>query len=231
MFAESISISAAFVAGLLSFFSPCILPLIPAYFIFITGYSLNELTEGDPSKLRAKVVGSTVMFVLGFSIVFILFGAAASMLGGLVNQYQDVLRVVGGAVIIVLGLHISGVFRIRFLDVEKRMHLSQKPVHALGTVVVGMAFGAGWSPCVGPLLGSILALAAGQETVWQGMLLLAIYSLGLAIPFLVLSMFVHLVLAFVRRGTKVIRYVNITAGILMIIVGVLLIADQLRFVG
>jgi cytochrome c-type biogenesis protein len=231
LFAESISISAAFVAGLLSFFSPCILPLIPAYFTFITGYSLNELTEGDPSQLRAKVVGSTVMFVLGFSLVFILFGASASMLGGLVNRYQDVLRIIGGAVIIVLGLHISGVFRIRFLDVEKRMHLSQKPVHALGTLVVGMAFGAGWSPCVGPLLGSILALAASQGTVGQGMLLLAIYSLGLAIPFLVLSLFAHLVLAFVKRGTKVIRYVNITAGILMVIVGVLLIADQLRIVG
>jgi cytochrome c-type biogenesis protein len=231
LFAESISISAAFVAGLLSFFSPCILPLIPAYFTFITGYSLNELTEGDPSQLRAKVVGSTAMFVLGFSLVFILFGASASMLGGLVNRYQDVLRIIGGAVIIVLGLHISGVFRIRFLDVEKRMHLSQKPVHALGTLVVGMAFGAGWSPCVGPLLGSILALAASQGTVGQGMLLLAIYSLGLAIPFLVLSLFAHLVLAFVKRGTKVIRYVNITAGILMVIVGVLLIADQLRIVG
>ena len=221
----------AFIGGLISFFSPCILPLIPAYFIFITGYSLNELTEGDPSRLRAKVVGSTVMFVLGFSIVFILLGAAASMLGGLIIRHQDILRVVGGVVIIILGLHISGLFRIRFLDVDKRVHLTQKPVHALGTVVVGMAFGAGWSPCVGPILGSILALAAGQGTAGQGALLLAVYSLGLAIPFLVLSFFVHFVLAFVRRGTKVIRYVNITAGALLIIVGILLITNQLRIVG
>ena len=231
MFTESVSFSVAFIGGLISFFSPCILPLIPAYFIFITGYSLNELTEGDPSRLRAKVVGSTVMFVLGFSIVFILLGAAASMLGGLIIRHQDILRVVGGVVIIILGLHISGLFRIRFLDVDKRVHLTQKPVHALGTVVVGMAFGAGWSPCVGPILGSILALAAGQGTAGQGALLLAVYSLGLAIPFLVLSFFVHFVLAFVRRGTKVIRYVNITAGALLIIVGILLITNQLRIVG
>ena len=153
------------------------------------------------------------------------------MLGGLVTRHQDVLRVVGGVVIIILGVHISGLFRIRFLDVEKRVHLTQKPVHALGTVVVGMAFGAGWSPCVGPILGSILALAAGQGTAGQGALLLAVYSLGLAIPFLVLSFFVHLVLAFVKRGAKVIRYINITAGALLIIVGILLITNQLRIVG
>ncbi|MEW6266703.1 MAG: cytochrome c biogenesis protein CcdA [Thermodesulfobacteriota bacterium] len=230
MFVQSVSYSAAFIAGLLSFFSPCIVPLVPAYFTFLTGFSLEELTSAEPGRIRGKVVLSTLAFVLGFSIIFILLGASASILGGLAIQYKGPLRVLGGAVIIVLGLHLSGLFRLKFLDVEKRLHLNKKPVHFLGTLLVGMAFAAGWTPCIGPLLGSILAVAAGQDTVGQGVILLAIYSAGLAIPFLIVSLFVHLVLAFVRRGVKYLKYVNAVAGMLLVGLGVLLIADKLRII-
>jgi cytochrome c-type biogenesis protein len=230
MFGQSVSYSAAFAAGLLSFFSPCILPLVPAYFTFITGYSLEDLTEGDPKKIRGRVVLSTLAFVLGFSVIFILLGATASLAGSLMYRYQDALRIAGGVVVIVFGVHVSGLLRLKFLDVEKRLHLNKKPVHALGTFLVGMAFGAGWSPCVGPLLGGILALAATSQTLGQGMVLLTIYSAGVAIPFLLVSAFIHLVLAFVRRANRYLRYVNAAAGLLMVILGLLLVLDQLRIV-
>ena len=228
MFAESVSFSAAFVAGLLSFVSPCILPLVPAYFTFITGYSLEELTEGDSASMRTKVIFSTAAFVVGFSLVFILLGATASLVGALFTKYQDTIRIVGGLVIILLGIHVSGLWRLKFLDFEKRLHLHRKPVHFLGTVVIGMAFGAGWSPCVGPFLGSILTIAAGQETVGQGMWLLAVYSAGLAIPFMVISVFIHFILTLVRRGTRILKYVNVVAGALLVLVGILLVADKLN---
>jgi cytochrome c-type biogenesis protein len=230
MFAQQVSYSAAFLAGLLSFFSPCILPLVPAYFTFITGFSLDELTAEGSGRLRAKVMTSTVAFVLGFSLVFILLGATASYLGGLFFRYQDVIRIVGGALIIVFGVHISGLYRLKVLDFEKRMHLSQKPAFALGTFLVGMAFGAGWSPCVGPFLGSILTLAAGQNTVYNGIGLLAVYSAGLAIPFLILSAFVHLLLTLVRRTARYMGWINRIAGGILIVVGLLLVFDQLNFV-
>lgn len=230
MFTPSVSFPAAFLAGLISFASPCILPLIPAYFSFITGYSLDELTESDPKEIRAKVVLSTSAFVLGFSIVFILLGASASFLGGLINQHKEIFRIAGGVIVIILGLHISGLLRLNFLNVEKRMHLDRKPVHFLGTLFVGMAFGAGWSPCIGPMLAGILAIAATQETVLKGVLLLTVYSAGLAIPFLILSLFVHMILNFVRRGAAYLKYVNVTAGVLLVIMGLLLITDKLAII-
>ena len=177
LIAQSVSYSAAFIAGLLSFLSPCVLPLIPGYFSFITGMSLEELTEGDSKDLRARVFFSTLAFVLGFSVVFIMMGALASFLGGSILRYEEAVRIGGGVIIIILGIHISGIYRLRFLDVEKRMHLERKPVHILGTFMVGMAFAGGWSPCLGPLVGSILAIAATQGTVLKGVSLLATYSL------------------------------------------------------
>ena len=231
MLFDSVSTSAALFAGLLSFFSPCILPLIPGYFTFITGFSLEELEAADQTGIRAGVMVSTLSFIFGFSSVFVLLGISASFVGGLFYQYQGVLRIIGGLVVIVFGLHVLGLFRFKFLDMEKRMHLNKKPVHILGTVIVGMAFGAGWSPCIGPLLGSILAIAAGQGTVSQGVWLLSVYSLGLAIPFLLMSVFVHLVLHIVRRANRFLRYVNTVAGVLMIGIGILLIMDRLRVLG
>ncbi|MFH1137132.1 MAG: cytochrome c biogenesis protein CcdA [Pseudomonadota bacterium] len=231
MFGESISYSAAFVAGVLSFFSPCILPLIPAYFTFITGFSLDRLTADDPRGIRGKVFVSTVSFVLGFSLVFILLGASASFLGGLIASYQDEVRIAGGLVLILLGAHLAGLTRFKFLDVEKRLRLNKKPVHFLGTFLVGMAFGAGWSPCVGPLLGGILIIAGSRERVSEGMLLLSIYSFGLALPFLALSLSIHSILKFLQRGRRFLKYANPAAGALLALVGVLLITDNLRIIG
>ena len=227
MFTETISFPAAFIAGLLSFFSPCILPLIPGYFTFITGFSLEKLTQDDHTEIRKKVVLSTILFVLGFSFVFISMGASASYLGGLFYQYRKFIRITGGVLIIVLGIHLTGLIRIPGLDIEKRIHLDQKPVHFLGTFIIGMAFGAGWSPCIGPLLGSILLIAGSQETVWHGTVLLGVYSAGLAIPFIVMSVFINLVLIFVKKTSKAIKYANAVAGVLLIVLGLFLVTNKL----
>jgi cytochrome c-type biogenesis protein len=226
MFAEAVSFPAAFLAGLLSFFSPCVLPLIPAYFTFITGYSLEELTEGN-REIRKKVFLSTISFVLGFSVVFILMGGSASYLGGLIYKYKNLIRIIGGVIIIILGIHLTGVFRIRSLEFEKRIQINKKPIHFLGTFIIGMAFGAGWSPCIGPLLGSILIVAGSQETIGQGMLLLGVYSAGLALPFVIISVFINFLLVFMKRATRVLKYVNVVAGILLILVGLVLVTNKL----
>ncbi|MBU1162494.1 MAG: cytochrome c biogenesis protein CcdA, partial [Proteobacteria bacterium] len=194
MFTQTVSFPAAFVAGLLSFLSPCVLPLIPAYFTFITGFSIEELTEKYNSEIRKKVFLSTFLFVLGFSLVFILMGASASYLGGLMFTYKKLIRIIGGILIIILGIHLTGLIRIPGLDFEKRIALEKKPLHFLGTLIIGMAFGAGWSPCIGPLLGSILIIAGSQETVWQGVILLGFYSAGLAMPFIIISIFINFLL-------------------------------------
>jgi len=226
MLTEAVSFPAAFLAGLLSFFSPCVLPLIPAYFTFITGYSLEELTEGN-IEIRKKVILSTISFVLGFSVVFILMGGSASYLGGLIYKYKNLIRIIGGVLIIILGIHLTGVFRIHSLEFEKRIQIQKKPIHFLGTFIIGMAFGAGWSPCIGPLLGSILIVAGSQETIGQGMVLLGVYSAGLALPFVIISVFINFLLVFMKRATRVLKYVNVVAGILLILVGLVLVTNKL----
>jgi cytochrome c-type biogenesis protein len=227
MFTQTVSFPAAFVAGLLSFFSPCVLPLIPAYFTFITGFSIEELTEEYNSEIRKKVFLSTFLFVLGFSLVFILMGASASYLGNLMYTYKKLIRIIGGILIIILGIHLTGLIRIPGLDFEKRITLEKKPLHSLGTLIIGMAFGAGWSPCIGPLLGSILIIAGSQETVWQGVLLLGIYSAGLALPFIIISIFINFLLIFIKKATKVLKYVNVVAGVVLIVVGLILVSNKL----
>jgi cytochrome c-type biogenesis protein len=227
MFTEAISYPAAFTAGLLSFLSPCVLPLVPAYFTFITGYSLEELTESRNAEIRKKVFLSTILFVSGFSLVFILMGASASYLGGLIYNYRELIRIIGGVFIIILGVHLTGIIRIRGLDFEKRINVEKKPLHFFGIFIVGMAFGAGWSPCIGPLLGSIIIIAGSQETVWQGIILLAIYSAGLAIPFIIMSVFINFLLIFIKKASRVLRYINTVAGILLIIVGLILVTNKL----
>ena len=228
MFTEAVSFPAAFTAGILSFLSPCVLPLIPAYFTFITGFSLEELTENRNSEIRKKVFLSTVLFVSGFSLIFILMGASASYLGSLMFNYRELIRIIGGILIVLMGVHLTGIIRIPGLDVEKRINIEKKPLHFLGIVIIGMAFGAGWSPCIGPLLGSILIIAGSQETVWQGIVLLAIYSAGLAIPFIILSVFIHLLLILIKKASRVLQYVNAAAGILLIIVGLILVTNKLH---
>lgn len=230
MFTESISYPAALAAGLLSFFSPCILPLIPAYFTFITGLSLEELTEKKNSGIRARVILATLSYVLGFSLVFILMGASASLMGGAVYKYRDWIRVIGGILIILFGIHMTGLVRLKVLDFEHRLHLQKKPLHFLGTFFVGMAFGAGWSPCIGPLLGSILIVAGSQETVINGIGLLSVYAAGLAIPFLVLSIFIDSLLSFLKKASWSIKYINVTGGVLLLLLGLLLVTNKLSLI-
>ena len=227
MLTETVSYPMAFIAGLVSFFTPCILPLIPAYFTFITGCSLKDLTTDCTSETRTRVFLSTLSYVMGFSFIFILMGASASYLGGLIYEYKDGIRIIGGIFIIILGIHLTGFVHIPGLDFDKHVRVEKKPLRYAGTFVIGMAFAAGWSPCIGPLLGSILIIAGSQESVWKGMALLSIYSAGLAIPFIVLSIFVNFLMTFIKKASRAMRYVNPMAGILLILVGISLVANKL----
>jgi cytochrome c-type biogenesis protein len=227
VFTENITYSAALVAGLLSFFSPCILPLIPAYFSFITGLTLDELTQ-NKKEVRKKVIISTLFYVAGFSFIFILFGASASFLGGFASKYSWVVRYLGGSIIIVFGLHLLGIINIKGFNFEKKIHVKEKPLHLMGVFLIGMAFGAGWSPCIGPMLGSILIVAGNQDTVLKGVSLLAVYSAGLAIPFIIISFFINSIIGIMKRATRFIGALNKASGILLIVIGLLLIFDKFR---
>lgn len=227
MFVENVSYFAALAAGLMSFFSPCVLPLIPAYFTFITGLSLDELTESDSIAIRRKVILSTLAYVLGFSFVFILLGAAVSTLGDLASQYSDYIRIAGGIIIIILGIHLTGIFKIATLENDKRFHFHRKPLHIFGIFLVGMAFGAGWSPCIGPMLGAILTIAAQEGSVSKGVILLTIYSAGMALPFIIMSVFINYMLVFIKKAVKIIRYVNVSSGILLIVLGIILLMNKM----
>lgn len=227
---QDITYSVALIAGLISFFSPCVLPLIPAYFTFITGLSLDELTREPSAAIRRKVILSTVAFILGFSVVFISLGALATFLGGILYRFVGQIRIIGAIIIILLGIHLTGLFRLKLLDFEKRIHIRSKPLHILGIFIVGMAFGAGWSPCIGPQLSSILIIAGSKETVMEGVRLLSVYSAGMGVPFLVLSLFVGALLTFIKKASHVLKYVNTTAGIILIAVGILLITNKLNFI-
>lgn len=229
MFSEPVSFVSAFIAGFLSFLSPCVLPLIPAYFTFITGYSIEELTENPSGKIRRDIFLSTVFFIAGFSLIFILMGVLVSFIGEAVNQYRETIRIIGGVLIIFLGIHMTGLIRLKKLDIEKRIHLETRPLHFLGPLIVGMAFGAGWSPCIGPLLGSILAIAASRETIWQGVALLSVYAAGLGVPFMIIAFFIQFLMSFIKKASGALRYINAVAGILLIVIGFLLLTDQMTF--
>jgi len=227
MFENSVTISAAFGAGLLSFLTPCVFPLIPVYFTLITGLSLEDLTTETRAGLRLKVFITTLAFVLGFSTIFIILGGLASFLGAHITKYRLVLQFIGGIVIIILGIHLTGIIRIPWLETEKRVQIKKSKVHfieaIIGAFIAGMAFSAGWTPCIGPILGSILIVAGNQETIYRGMLLLSVFSAGMALPFLLLAVFIDLLLEFIKKGRRFIKYINPVAGALFIVVGVLLL--------
>src|SRR5690242_18273316 len=177
-----LSIVTAFFAGLISFLSPCVLPLVPGYLSIISGVSLDQLKENADASLKRSVLFSSIMFIIGFSITFIAEGATATALGKAILTRMPILLKIAGVIIIVFGLHLLGVFRLNFLYQDKRMHSVQTPRGAFGALLLGLVFALGWSPCIGPILGGILALASQQTTVWQGVFLLAVYSMGLGVP-------------------------------------------------
>lgn len=211
----------AFMAGLLSFLSPCVLPLVPSYVGFITGMTLPEM-----AGRRRVALTHALLFVLGFSLIFVILGASATALGQALNYYQVWLQRVGGVLIILFGLLCLGVFKVGLLNQERRVHLERKPVGYLGSALVGMAFGAGWTPCIGPVLGGILGLAATTNDVTRGMQLLAAYSAGLAVPFLIAAVAVESFLDWFQRFRRYLPWVMRLSGILLIVVGVLLVTGE-----
>ena len=214
---ESLTLLVAFTAGLLSFLSPCVLPLVPSYLTFITGLGLE-----DVSRARRTTVTHALLFVLGFSFIFVSLGAGATAFGQLMLAYRGWIARVGGVLMILMGLWMLGVFQLGALQRERRVHLSDKPLGYLGTVVVGIAFGAGWTPCLGPTLGAILLLAANQTEMSKGIGLLSGYSLGLAVPFLLAALGVERFLRFFTRFRSKLGLVNRIAGGLLIVVGLLM---------
>jgi cytochrome c-type biogenesis protein len=216
---ETVGITIAFGAGVLSFLSPCVLPLVPSYLSFVTGMSLEDLQKGVDR--RATLVHS-LLFVAGFTGIFLLLGASASFLGQFFKVYEVWIARIGGLVIMILGLHLAGALRLTPLMREKRVHLHDKPAGYLGTVGVGAAFGAGWTPCIGPVLGAILTFAASQDHFWSGVGLLFVYSLGLAVPFLLSALALDAFLGAFSRFRRFLPVIQVAAGVLLVILGLLL---------
>jgi len=224
----SLNLVTAVAAGLVSFLSPCVLPLIPGYISFISGISLQDLqSPGGAERVTRRAFLSSCWFVLGFSLVFIALGASATALGSFLLPRLQALRWVAGALIILFGLHLVGIFRIPFLQYEKKVEVRQRPLTAIGALLVGAAFAFGWTPCIGPILAGILGLASTQETIPRGMLLLAVYSLGLGLPFLAASLGVQAFFRFFSRFRKYLRVVEVASGLLLLLVGVLIMANRL----
>jgi cytochrome c-type biogenesis protein len=225
---ESVGLYAAFSAGLVSFVSPCVLPIVPGYLSFMSGINLAHLKENEtPPGLTRRVGLTSALFVLGFSTVFVALGAAATLVGDALRQYKREFGMVGGVVIILLGLHTAGLLPIKWLLYEKRAEVRGRPLGLLGAYVVGLAFAFGWTPCIGPILASVLFLASQQDTVGRGVLLLVAYSAGLGIPFVVSGFAINGFFAAFARFRRHMRTVEYVAGALLVAVGILLVTDRL----
>lgn len=223
----TLSFPIAFVAGLLTFFSPCILPLIPAYISYVTGISLEELKE-ETREIRKKTLIHSLLFILGFSFVFIALGASASYLGKLLMEYRPIISRAGGVLVILFGFYITGFLKLDFLGKERRLGIKTRKGSKLGSILLGVTFAAAWTPCVGPVLGSILMLAGTKEGILEGMWLLSVYSLGIAVPFIISALLINSFLAQFTRLKKYMFAVKFVCGLLLILIGVLLIAGRLQ---
>jgi cytochrome c-type biogenesis protein len=244
---ENVTFFAAFIAGVLSFISPCVLPLIPGYLSFISGVTLDQMqgtaAQGTAApvaaagaggavavattpEVRRRVLITSVFFVLGFSLVFIGLGATASALGQFLMERLRILGQIAGVLIIIFGLHMMGVFRIGALYSEKRVHVGRKPTGPIGAMLVGVAFAFGWTPCIGPILAGILAIAAAQETIMQGVTLLAVYSAGLGVPFLLTALAIDRFFEAFARIRRYYRAIEIVSGALLIVIGFLIFTNR-----
>lgn len=226
---KDVSLPLAFLAGFLSFLSPCVLPLVPSYVSFITGISFEDLTGGaDKKRIRYLTITNSLSFILGFSAVFMALGASSSAIGRILFEYQDWIRIIGGILIIVFGLFVAGFLKMDFLMRDRKMHLSGKPMGYAGTFLVGMTFAAGWTPCIGPILGTILLYASTQGSALSGIKLLAVYSLGLALPFFISSLAINSFLSYSRNLMKYMRVIMIISGLLLILFGIMLLTNRVR---
>jgi cytochrome c-type biogenesis protein len=228
---ESVGILIALASGFISFISPCVLPIVPGYVSFISGVSFEEMQNAENrAAIRKRTAFTSAMFVLGFSIVFIALGASATFVGQFLQQQLALISKIAGAIIIVLGLHMIGVFKIPFLNYEKRFTTAARPLGAAGAVVVGMAFAFGWTPCIGPILASILAIASQQDSVWKGMLLLSAYSLGLGIPFIITGLSITVFYNAFNRFKKHLHTVEVVGGVLLVVIGILIMTNYLTLI-
>lgn len=238
---ENVTVLAAFAAGVLSFISPCVLPLIPGYLSFISGVTLDEMqgttVPGGPGVAtiapaagRRRVIFTSLFFILGFSLVFISLGATASVIGQFLMERLRILGRIAGIVIILFGLHTMGVLRIGWMYSEKRVQMNRKPAGPIGAMLVGIAFAFGWTPCIGPILAGILAIAAGQDTVAKGVQLLAVYSLGLGVPFLITAVAINQFFSVFARIRRHYRAIELVSGALLVVIGVLIFTDRFTII-
>jgi cytochrome c-type biogenesis protein len=227
---SEVNVFVAFAAGVFSFLSPCVLPLIPSYLSFVSGVSLDEMRgEQERLRVRSRVVLNSLAFIVGFSLVFVSLGASASFLGGLFLNFRSAIRIIGGIFVLLVGLYLVGAFKITALERYLQFDLKDKPAGYLGSVLVGITFAVAWTPCVGPILGATLALASTAGEVSRGTLLLSSYAAGLALPFFLSALAINSFLRFSQQLRPYVQAIHIAGGLLLIVVGVLLITDYMTF--
>ena len=224
---EGISYFYVLLAGLLSFLSPCVLPIVPGYLCFIAGTSLDKALDSQEA-LRSNILKYAISFVLGFSVVFVLMGASATYLSSLLYEYFDYLRIIGGIIIIIFGIHFTQLIQLPFLNSDTRIQINNYKPGLIGSFVVGLSFAFGWTPCIGPILGSVLSVAASSENISEGTFLLVLYSAGLGIPFIVAAYGIGAFLKFLSKIRKYIRAIEIFTGLLLIIFGVLILTNRIQ---
>lgn len=229
---ENISYLVAFVYGLLTFLSPCLLPLVPSFIAYMTGVSFADLKDAQKkNEIRKKAAAHSLLFILGFSAVFVSLGMTASVIGKTLFRYQDAIRIAGGVLIMLFGIYLTGIIKLDFLGKERKLHINAKPATYLGSFLIGVTFAAAWTPCVGPILGSILALASTRSTAGAGAGLLSVYSLGIAIPFFLTGLMVNSFLEYFNRYKKLVGTINVASGVLLIIVGALFATNYMSVLG
>jgi cytochrome c-type biogenesis protein len=228
MESTQLSIFVAFSAGLLSFVSPCVLPLVPSFITYITGLTFEDITSNmEKRKVRFITITNSLAFIAGFTFIFVLLGGSATFIGQAFITYQDMVRKVGGILIILFGLYIMGVINLKFLSAQKKIHIENKPAGYVGSFLVGIAFAAGWTPCVGPILGSILLYASTTGSVAKGMGLLAVYSFGLGLPLFISALAINTFLTTFKIISRHMKWITIGSGAFLIIIGVIIFTDSL----
>lgn len=224
---SNISFIVAFTAGFMSFISPCVLPLLPSYVSFITGMSFEDMTkEEELGRVRKAAALHSLLFITGFSLVFVSLGASASYIGNFMNQHMDIFQKAGGSVVMLLGIHFTGLINVGFLQKEKRFHLKDKPIGYAGSVLVGVSFAVGWTPCIGPILAAILMYATQANSMAHGMMLLFAYSLGLGIPFFISALAINSFFSTFKKVAPYMKIITVVSGIFLVAVGLLIFTNN-----